>query len=150
MPFTFRAHPTDTQQKSGGNMKLHAKRLAAAIGAAAAAVLLVSSPAVAGTDIYVNTTDPFNGGAAGFYSDGEIFTVCDNRSDGMRAIGHIFWQDSNGSHWVPVEDTNGSGNSCARKNLSIGEGEKVSVEICLQNGSSGDKKYCAIDRGGKA
>ncbi|MFF3766780.1 hypothetical protein ACFYYR_22210 [Streptomyces sp. NPDC001922] len=122
-------------------MKLNTKGLAAAIGAAAAAVMLVSSPAAAGTNVYVDTTDPFNGAAAGFHADGEIFTVCDNRADGLSANGRIIWIDRNGSHYIPLDD-NGSGNACARKNLSIAEGKKVTVQICLQNDRS-----CATKRG---
>ncbi|WP_143204113.1 hypothetical protein [Streptomyces kebangsaanensis] len=128
-------------------MTFHAKTVMGALLAGAAAVMFAAGPAAAGTDVYVDTTDPFNGGAAGFVADGEIFTVCDNRADGMRASGHIGWIDSKASHWVPLEDANGANNSCARKNLSIGEGITVTVEICLKDGANGTPKYCATKRG---
>ncbi|MFE9168440.1 hypothetical protein ACFYNZ_02750 [Streptomyces kebangsaanensis] len=128
-------------------MTFHAKTVMGALLAGAAAVMFAAGPAAAGTDVYVDTTDPFNGGAAGFVADGEIFTVCDNRADGMRASGHIGWIDSKASHWVPLEDANGANNSCARKDLSIGEGITVTVEICLKDGANGTPKYCATKRG---
>ncbi|MGW4868578.1 hypothetical protein [Streptomyces chartreusis] len=128
-------------------MKIRAKSVSGAIIAGAAATLFAAGPAAAGTDVYVDTTDPFNSAAAGFKSDGDIFTVCDNRADGMRASGRIIWIDSSASHAVPLEDTNGSGNSCARKDLSISNGITVTVEICVRNGADGDKKYCASKNG---
>ncbi|MGW6734496.1 hypothetical protein [Streptomyces sp. NPDC055013] len=128
-------------------MKYRVRTLSSSLIAGAAAVLLATSPASAGTDVYVDTTDPWNSAAAGFAADDEIFTVCDNRSDGMRASGRIIWIDSSASHAVPLEDANGSGNSCGRKNLSIGEGITVTVEICVRNGASGEKKYCASKNG---
>ncbi|KUL25280.1 hypothetical protein ADL12_35470 [Streptomyces regalis] len=126
------------------------KTLGGALAAGAAAVMFAAGPAVAGTDSYVNTTDPFNGGAAGFVANGEIFTVCDNRSDGMRASAHIGWIDSSASHWIKLEDANGSGNSCAKLNLAIGEGEAVTIEVCLKDGANGTPRYCATDRSGRA
>ncbi|TDD66568.1 hypothetical protein E1293_39035 [Actinomadura darangshiensis] len=110
-------------------------------------MLFAAGPAIAGTDVYVDTTDPFNSAAAGFHANGETFTVCDNRSDGLRASGHIGWTDSSASHWVRLDDTNGANNSCAKKNLSIGEGISVTVEICVKNGAGGDTKYCATKNG---
>ncbi|MFJ9538047.1 hypothetical protein ACIRPX_12385 [Streptomyces sp. NPDC101225] len=127
-------------------MTLRAKILGGTL-AAGAAIVFAAGPATAGTDVYVDTTDPFNSAAAGFKAYGEIFTVCDNRADGMRASGHIGWTDSSASHWVPLEDTNGANNSCARKDLSIGEGIPVTVQICVKNGANGDPKYCAIKHG---
>ncbi|NUV64742.1 hypothetical protein [Streptomyces sp. CAI-85] len=112
-----------------------------------AAVMFAAGPAAAGTDIYVNTTDPFNSAAAGFASEGEIFTVCDNRADGLRASGHIGWIEPTASHWVKLEDTNGANNSCATKNLEIREGLKVTIEICVKDGANGDPKHCATKRG---
>ncbi|KUO23013.1 hypothetical protein [Streptomyces dysideae] len=131
-------------------MSFRLKTLGGALATGAAAVMFAAGPAVAGTDIYVDTTDPFSGGAAGFKADGEIYTVCDNRSDGMRASAHIGWIDSSASHWIKLEDTNGSGNACARMNLEIAEGESVAIEVCLKNGANGTPKYCATDRSGKA
>ncbi|GAB2773868.1 hypothetical protein GCM10027073_03220 [Streptomyces chlorus] len=128
-------------------MTLRVKPVMGALLAGATAVLFAAGPAAAGTDVYVDTTDPFNGGAAGFVAEGEIFTVCDNRADGMRASGHIGWLDSKASHWVPLEDADGAGNACGRKNLSIGEGITVTVEICLKDGANGTPKYCATKRG---
>ncbi|MFF9404396.1 hypothetical protein ACF1B0_02510 [Streptomyces anandii] len=128
-------------------MKTHAKALSGAVIAGAAAVMFAAGPAAAGTDVYVDTTDPWNSAAAGFAADGELFTVCDNRADGMRASGHIGWTDSSASHWVPLEDTNGANNSCARKDLSIGEGIAVTVQICVKDGADGDPEYCATKRG---
>ncbi|WP_225822449.1 hypothetical protein [Streptomyces naphthomycinicus] len=128
-------------------MRLRTMSVAGSFATAAAAMLFAAGPASAGTDVYVDTTDPWNAAAAGFASDGEVFTVCDNRSDGLRAGGHIGWTDSSASHWVPLEDTNGAGNSCARKDLSIGEGIKVTVEICVKDGADGDPKYCATKSG---
>ncbi|CAL9562338.1 hypothetical protein [Streptomyces sp. enrichment culture] len=128
-------------------MSFRVKSILGAVVAGAATVMLASAPAAAGTNVFVATTDPFNGGGAGFHADGEIFTVCDNRADGMRASGHIGWIDSKASHWIKLEDANGSGNSCARKNLSIGEGISVTVQICLKDGAKGTAKYCATKRG---
>ncbi|MCT7355968.1 hypothetical protein N4P33_28015 [Streptomyces sp. 15-116A] len=128
-------------------MTSRTKTVMGSLLAGAAAVLFAAGPAAAGTDVYVDTTDPFNSAAAGFKADDEIFTVCDNRADGMRASGRIGWIDSKASHWIPLEDANGSGNSCARKNLEIPEGEKVTVQICVRNGANGDEKHCAIKHG---
>ncbi|MFF7736700.1 hypothetical protein [Streptomyces sp. NPDC007984] len=121
--------------------------LGGALIAGAAAALFAAGPAAAGTDVYVDTTDPFNSAAAGFKAEGEVFTVCDNRADSKRASGRIIWIDSNGSHAVPLDDANGAGNSCGRKDLSIGEGISVTVEICIRNGARGDKEYCASKNG---
>ncbi|MBN0043919.1 hypothetical protein JS756_07300 [Streptomyces actuosus] len=128
-------------------MTFGAKALGGALAAGAAAVILAAGPAAAGTDVYVDTTDPWNSAAAGFHAYGEIFTVCDNRADGMRASGHIGWLDSKASHWVPLEDANGANNSCARLDLEIPEGKTVTVEICVKDGAKGTPKYCAIKRG---
>ncbi|MFJ7177763.1 hypothetical protein ACIQXA_15495 [Streptomyces massasporeus] len=128
-------------------MKIRAKSLSGALIAGAAATMFAAGPAAAGTDVYVDTTDPFNSAAAGFKADGEIFTVCDNRADGKRASGHIGWLSPKASYWVPLEDTNGANNSCARKNLDIAEGTTVTVQICVQDGANGDPKSCAIKRG---
>ncbi|MER5972797.1 hypothetical protein ABT112_24205 [Streptomyces sp. NPDC002055] len=122
-------------------MKLSTKGLAASFGAAAAAVLLVSSPASAGTNAFVKTTDPFNGGAAGYHASNDTFTVCDNRADGLTASGHIGWSSRAGSYWIPVTDKS-SGNACVRKKLNIPNGLRVSIKICLQ----GDR-YCATKYG---
>ncbi|MFD5556323.1 hypothetical protein ACFWIA_21095 [Streptomyces sp. NPDC127068] len=113
----------------------------------AAAVLFAAGPAAAGTDVYVNTTDPFNGGAAGFAHNGDVFTVCDNRSDGLRASGHIGWQTPEMSYWIPLEDANGSGNPCARSDPEIPEGKRVTVQICLKDGAAGTPRYCATEHG---
>ncbi|MFD7401376.1 hypothetical protein ACFV7R_01655 [Streptomyces sp. NPDC059866] len=128
-------------------MKFRTKTLSGSFLAGAAAVLLAGSPASAGTDVYVDTSDPWNSAAAGFAAEGEIFTVCDNRADGKRASGRIIWVGSDASYNIPLEDTNGSGNSCARKDLSIAEGIKVTVEICVRDGANGDRDYCASKHG---
>lgn len=128
-------------------MKFRAKTLGGALLAGSAAVMIASGPAAAGTDIYVNTTDPYNSAAAGFKAYGEVFTVCDNRSDGKRASAHIGWVGSSASYWIKLEDTNGAGNSCARKDLSIAEGETVTVKICIKDGANGAEQYCATKRG---
>ncbi|MFD8297494.1 hypothetical protein ACFV13_14860 [Streptomyces bauhiniae] len=128
-------------------MQARTKAAFGALASGVAAVLFAAGPAAAGTDVYVDTTDPFSGGAAGFASYGETFTVCDNRADGLRASGHIGWTDSSASHYAPLEDANGSGNSCAKKDLSIGEGISVTVQICLKDGANGDPKYCATKFG---
>ncbi|MFC8220237.1 hypothetical protein ACFUTY_18950 [Streptomyces sp. NPDC057362] len=128
-------------------MKMRAMSAGGALLAGAAAVMFAAGPASAGTDIYVDTTDPFNSAAAGFTAYGEVFTVCDNRSDGKRASAHISWIGSSASYWIPLEDANGSGNSCARKDLSIPEGESVTVQICVKDGANGTPQYCATKHG---
>ncbi|MFF2020418.1 hypothetical protein ACFVW2_01200 [Streptomyces sp. NPDC058171] len=123
------------------------KTLGGGLVLGAAALMFAAGPAVAGTDVYVDTTDPFNGGAAGFASNGDIFTVCDNRSDGLRASGHIGWSTPQQSYWIPLEDANGSGNPCARTDLSIAAGKRVTVQICLKDGAAGTPQYCATEHG---
>ncbi|MFH0520098.1 hypothetical protein ACHBTE_23355 [Streptomyces sp. M41] len=128
-------------------MKLRVKALSSSVIAGAAAVVFAASPASAGTDVYVNTSDPWNAAAAGFAANDELFTVCDNRGDGMRASGHIGWLSPQMSYWVPLQDANGAHNSCARKNLDIAEGTTVTVQICIRNGANGEDRYCETKRG---
>ncbi|MET8215315.1 hypothetical protein [Streptomyces hirsutus] len=64
-------------------------------------------------------------------------TVCDNRADGMRATAIFIYTGANSSERVRISDTNGSGNSCATQDFSIPEGNRVLLEVCVQNGANG-------------
>lgn len=121
-----------------------------AIAAAGAAVVLTASPVSAGTNVSVHTSDPWHSGTAGFQADGETVTVCDNRADGMRATAIFIYTGANSSERVRISDTNGSGNSCATKDFSIPEGNRVLLEVCVQNGANGTLQHCSGSKEGRA
>ncbi|MDH6227425.1 hypothetical protein [Streptomyces sp. MJP52] len=127
-------------------LKVRAKTFSGALAAGAATVMLAGGPAAA-ADFWVTTSDPWGGGYAKFEEYGEVVTVCDNRSDGLRARAELVWIDSSASHYLWVEDTNGTGNDCARLNASVGEGVSVSVTVCLKDGANGTKQWCQTGRG---
>ncbi|WP_328428376.1 hypothetical protein [Streptomyces sp. NBC_00443] len=121
-----------------------------AVAAAGAAAILAASPASAGTNVSVHTTDPWHAGAAGFMANGDEVTVCDNRSDGKRATAIFVYTGRHSSEKVNISDTNGAGNSCAVKKFDIPEGNRVLLEVCVQDGANGALRSCSGDKEGKA
>ncbi|MFI8087565.1 hypothetical protein ACIF9R_04490 [Streptomyces sp. NPDC086080] len=128
----------------------HFRTALCALVAAGAAVTLATGPAHAGTNISVHTSDPWQSGTAGFQADGEKVTVCDNRGDGMRATAIFTYTASTGSKQVRVSDTNGSGNGCATKDFAIPEGNRVLLQVCVQDGAQGALRHCSTTKEGKA
>ncbi|MEU8518550.1 hypothetical protein [Streptomyces sp. NBC_01216] len=122
-------------------------RMTTTVAATGAALFLAATPASAGTDVYVATSDPWDSGTASFRAYGESVTVCDNRSDGKRAVAHLIWTDSRASHYERVDDANGSNNGCVTRDFEIGEGIRVSLQVCLRDGYSGTPQYCTTKRG---
>ncbi|MFV2119679.1 hypothetical protein ACE14D_15045 [Streptomyces sp. Act-28] len=128
----------------------HVRTALYAITAAGAAVVFAASPASAGTNVSVQTTDPWVSGAAGFQADSETVTVCDNRADGMRATATFVYTGSTSSQRVEISDTDGAGNACASRKFSIPEGNRVLLSVCVQDGANGAAKYCSNTKEGKA
>lgn len=128
----------------------HIKSALCAIVAAGAAVVLTASPASAGTNVSVHTTDPWQSGIANFRADSETVTVCDNRADGMRATATFIYTGSASSQRVKISDTDGAGNGCASRTFSIPEGNRILLDVCVQDGASGASKYCSSAKEGRA
>jgi hypothetical protein len=126
-----------------------ARRALTGLGATAAVLALSAAPAFAGTNVHLKSHSEDCGilgcitieHADGyFYHDGDHWKVCDNYSDGDRAVLTVYWSDSAGNHQLKIQDTNGSGNSCATGHENLREGEKVIVRTWHQNGSGGAEK----------
>ncbi|MFD9317401.1 hypothetical protein ACFWDQ_06735 [Streptomyces sp. NPDC060053] len=125
------------------------KRALTGAGVAAAVVTLSAAPAFAGTNLHLKSYSE-SCGALGcttiehadgyFYHDGDHWKVCDNYADGHRAVLEVQWGDSGGSHVLRIQDTNGSGNSCAEGNKNLTEGQKVTVITWHQDGAGGSPK----------
>lgn len=93
-----------------------------------------ASAAPRGADIDVATTDDNPGGRAHFEADGDDLRVCDQDSDGLRAVAKL------GSNpWVA--ETRGAGH-CSDFGYDLVEGAGIKLEICLQKGSSGARQFC--------
>ncbi|MFF5492977.1 hypothetical protein [Streptomyces aquilus] len=126
------------------------KRALMGISATAAVLALGAAPALAeGRDVHLKSYSE-DCGVLGcttiehadgyFYHDGDHWKVCDNYSDGDRAVLTVFWSDSTGDHQLKIQDTNGSGNSCGEGSKNLREGQKVIVRTWHQNGADGSEK----------
>ncbi|MFJ6644930.1 hypothetical protein ACIQPS_04660 [Streptomyces sp. NPDC091290] len=125
------------------------KRALMGISATAAALTLSAAPAFAGSNLHQRSYSEDCGilgcitieHADGyFYHDGDHWKVCDNYPDGDRAVLTVFWSDSTGDYQLKIQDTNGSGNSCAEGHRNLREGQKVVVRTWHQNGANGSEK----------
>jgi len=107
---------------------------------------------VTGTDSVARTLDDNPGGFARFYADDEILEVCDLQADGLRAYGSVVYSDSTGSYFIRIEDANGSHpiGDCARKDLNIDEGVKITLSVCLKDGANGTLRYCYSTTNGRS
>ncbi|MFC8246358.1 hypothetical protein [Streptomyces chartreusis] len=118
--------------------------------ATAAVLALSAAPAIAGENAHLKSYSEDCGilgcitieHADGyFYHNGDHWKVCDNYPDGDRAVLTVYWSDSAGNHQLKIQDTNGSGNSCATGHKNLREGQKVVVRTWHQNGASGSEKH---------
>ncbi|MEU8081942.1 hypothetical protein AB0B31_41585 [Catellatospora citrea] len=115
----------------------------------AAGVLFSASPAHAGVDISVKTTDDNPGGSAHFNDLGEYFNVCDDQVDGKRAVAWLEWYSGGFFHSAKVEDANGGNNGCVLYpyDIEIAEGNTVWLTVCLQDGANGTPVFCRTQSG---
>jgi len=121
------------------------KRRVAQIGVASAALLLIgASPAFAGVDRTVRTSDDDPGGENSWISSGDNFRVCDVQEDGYRVWGRA-WKYSGGS-WVILgteEAANGNGTCTTWDGATLPSGTQIRIRACLRDGPSGTLVFCA-------
>ena len=127
-------------------MKPRIRRAAATSVCAAATVIALTShsPASASISLGLWTSDLPKSGASASY-DTPTFTVCDDKADGMRAVGWIS-RYSNGA-WTTVElqDADGANSTCAHTTFSIASGQQGKIKICKRDGANGANEYCRSD-----
>ncbi|MEY2247611.1 hypothetical protein AB8A21_32515 [Streptomyces sp. BF23-18] len=133
-------------KKLGKNIQ----RALTGVSVAAAAFALSVTPAFAGSNLHLQAYSEectlgtscivIEHADGYFYYNGDSWKVCDNYPDGDRAVLHLFWSDSSGSWTRTIQDTNGSGNSCATGSKNIDEGTTVYVSVWHQNGAGGTAK----------
>lgn len=108
-------------------------------GALATAVMLVAPAAQADSDI----TIPGGAGAAGYKSDGEIFTVHDYVADGYSTVGYLYSYDTDS--WHTCLNTNGASGAAKTCNYSFAEGSEVYYYVCTYKSSTGLDYVCSDD-----
>ncbi|MFF4589277.1 hypothetical protein [Streptomyces sp. NPDC001388] len=113
---------------------------AGAVGAAAATMLYVASPASAAIERYGVSTVNWGGyaraaGSIDFYTDGDDFNICDNSSDGAGVVGS--WKVGSGG---TVRDVyNGKGFAqCEPVYENFAESATIYIKVCLRD--NGDLK----------
>ncbi|MER6331598.1 hypothetical protein ABT298_20140 [Streptomyces sp. NPDC001034] len=100
-----------------------------------AALVMGASPAFASWSGSVTTTDSHDGGYAHYEASNKTVAVCDHSSDGMRAVARI-----GSAPWFA--DANGNNNVCVSKKFDLTKDMNYKLEVCLQDGASGPRKYC--------
>jgi hypothetical protein len=106
----------------------------------ALAGLLVLTPSASARTGAIATSDGAPpGGVATFYDYGEHLKVCDNKSDGLRAISR--YTTSNDLNLHEIQAAGGKGD-CESVNLSIPEKGSITFDVCLRNGVSGALRSC--------
>lgn len=104
--------------------------------------MFTSSPAFAGTDVQMKTTN--KAGAGSFYSSGsssdvEVVQVCDEKAgDGLYPVVQLKY----GNKETSVPDV-GDNPDCDGLKLDIAEGTSVQVRIYLSRPGSDTRKYYA-------
>ncbi|MFC9230118.1 hypothetical protein ACFTZI_14340 [Streptomyces decoyicus] len=114
-------------------------RAIAAGGFAAAALMFASSPAFAGTDASVYTTN--HAGSGAFHTSGSVerIQVCDEKAgDGLYPVVHLKYGGK--EHFSP---NIGDGPDCENFKINIAEGTSVKVRIYLSRPGSDTHKYHA-------
>ncbi|AWW41590.1 hypothetical protein [Streptomyces cadmiisoli] len=133
-------------------------RSAVTVGSAAAAcVVLAATPSLAGTDVNVYSirmdcnlvscgVDVAN---AYFFSDGDDWRVCDLEPDGDRAKMSITYVNSSGSTVIKYTEAAGGSGTCVKDGVGVDipEGNRVTIKVWHQNGSTGAAKDVASDYG---
>jgi hypothetical protein len=131
------------------------KVLMRALGAGAAAVALAVVPTeamAAGNSVYYAWSLDGTSTYAKFESNGELFSVCDNKSDGHHAVGYYNLPDSGSPRvYYPVHYYGGAG-GCKLVNLSLAEGDRFVFQSCIGEGSEdeGDVWNCGPYKTGTA
>ncbi|WP_192759508.1 hypothetical protein [Actinomadura algeriensis] len=119
-----------------------------------AAVVFSATPAAAGTNV-IPTYSPDNGAGGKFTASGDKFTVCDLKSDGLRArmtawsLNYIGGVGSTAVNRGIVDDTTANG-SCVTKSINIPEDHYVWFQICTYRSSSKQKISCRTSSKGRA
>jgi hypothetical protein len=114
-------------------------------GAVGLAATIGSGTAFAGTSAKVQSYSILITGTAvvhaegNFQHDGEQISICDERSDGDRAVMQIGYSDSTGDYVKMIQATGGLGD-CTTYNWSAPEGESIWINVWHQNGSDGAKE----------
>lgn len=111
------------------------RRVGIASGAVVAAIAIGASPAFASYDGTVKTTDSHEGGYAHYSASTKTLGVCDHSSDGLRAVAKIGDQP-----WIA--DATGNDGVCVSKRYNLMKNMNYKVQVCLQDGASGPRKYC--------
>jgi hypothetical protein len=115
------------------------RRLIPAVLLALAGLLILTPSAAARTGSIPTTDGAPPGGVATFYDYGEHLTVCDNKSDGLRAISR--YRTSNNLNLFEIQAASGAG-TCKQVNLSIPETGWISFDVCLRDGVAGALRSC--------
>ncbi|MEU5239855.1 hypothetical protein ACH4UR_31675 [Streptomyces lydicus] len=111
--------------------------------AAGAALVLAATPAIAGSDLSMETGGGGYGGAL-FHHEGETVTVCDFARDGKAVTAYLGFFEPTGSRRVSVTNAKGAGGGCVTKDFSVVEGSRVVMQVCLRQGST--VSHCSARR----
>jgi hypothetical protein len=105
------------------------------VGAAAATMLYVTSPASAAVSSYdVDTASSgdylYQAGTEWFYPSDDSFNICDNWSDGAGVIG--YWKVGSSGTVHSKYDGNGFG-ECVTSDQDFAESATIYIKVCLRD-----------------
>ncbi|MEU9913751.1 hypothetical protein [Streptomyces sp. NPDC051001] len=118
---------------------------AGAVGAAAATMLYVASPASAAIERYgISTVGSGSyanaAGSIDFYTDGDDFNICDNSTDGVGVVGS--WKI--GSSGTIHEVYNGKGFAqCEWVDEQFAESATIYMKVCLRDNGDLKESTCS-------
>lgn len=126
-------------------------------GAAAAALMVGTTPAWAGSNAYVDTQDVLSiyRGEGWFYHNGDHVKAHDLAEDGDRVVLRTWAYDPPAPGYMPPDDqiekrrldvTGGNG-AYASENYNFPEGWRVRLQICVQDGANGSPRECEVSYG---
>lgn len=107
------------------------KKLAVTAISTIAVLALAAGPASASSTYYLYYGGVYRGYGS-FQSYGDVWTVCDERSDGRGVF--LEWYVPSTDRYSWVWDRSGADGVCAVQNPNIGEGRTVQYQLCLTDG----------------
>lgn len=118
------------------------RRVVATLAMVLGLVLITAPSAMAQSDSW---SHPDGVGNMSFDDGGDIYEVCDKKTDDIGVVGRINVEQANGSwnHFAWVRDGNGNNNDCTPNNVDvIREAADYTFTICQQNTSTGPHFNC--------
>ncbi len=122
---------------------MRSRRVGTTVALALAVVVATAPSAMAQSDSW---THPDGVGRMLFNDNGDIYTVCDTKTDDVGVSGRINVRQADGSwnHFAWIRDGNGNNDDCTSNNVDvIREGADYTFTICQQNTASGTRYNCA-------